>query len=125
MVELADAVPPPFPDSGCEQRLVYVRVLRGDTVVLNWSERLNKSDLPRRLSDIFRTRAERVLFVDAEPAVPFGAFLEIVSMAKAEVQYVAIVTPAMARKKGCWTFVRGKYGSVPVKQDQAGKADRR
>lgn len=108
-VDLADKTSPFAGESDCEQRLVHAHVLHDGSVRLNWQDIVKSAGLERRLAEILKTRVERIVFIGADPDVPFGTFLRVVSIAKRQAEFVAIMTPAIAREKGCWTFVRWEH----------------
>ena len=57
----------------CETgRLVVARVLTTGKVSLNNEVEMRRTELVDRLNQIFRTRAERVLFIEADPDLPVG-----------------------------------------------------
>lgn len=57
-----------------------------------------------QLHDIMRTRAEKVVYVAAEPALPWGEFVDLVDSLWPEVDVVSLVTPQVeteARRTFC------------------------
>ena len=57
-----------------------------------------------RLHDIMRTRAEKVIYVAAEPTVPWEEFVELVDSVWPEADVVSLVTPqveAEVRRSFC------------------------
>jgi biopolymer transport protein TolR len=71
-------------------RIVIVEVLRGGSLRLN-SEDVKRDLLETRLHDIFQTRVERVVFIRADPEVPYGQVAEAIDVASRQVDYVAIL----------------------------------
>ena len=58
----------------------------------------------QRLREVMSYRAEKVVYIKAEPQVPWTEFLELVDYVWPEVQVVSILTPqveAMARRTLC------------------------
>jgi hypothetical protein len=58
----------------------------------------------QRLREVMSYRAEKVLYIKAEPQVPWTEFLELVDQVWPDVQVVSILTPqveAMARRTLC------------------------
>ena len=70
--------PPPPPD---ENRTVVIQVDKNRNYKIN-QEDTNLSQMQQRLVDIFKTRAERVLFVKGDPDVEFEAVATAIDMAK-------------------------------------------
>lgn len=85
-------------------RIIVVYVLRDGFLKLN-SEKLKRDDLKSRLHEIFQTMAERVLFVKGDPGLPFQKVLEVIDIARTEVDYVALLTPYVEKEataNGVW-----------------------
>jgi biopolymer transport protein ExbD len=83
-VGLEAAVPQPPPDtptSRLNPPVVVVQIDRTLTVTVN-SQPTNMESLGARLLDIFRHRAERVLFVKADPDVEFRHVARAIDIAK-------------------------------------------
>jgi len=57
---------PNQPQSLADQRTVVIQVNKGGSIMIN-SEPIEESRLGARLEDIFKTRNERVIFVDGDP----------------------------------------------------------
>jgi biopolymer transport protein ExbD len=80
------------PSGNCgDARIVIVEVLHSGGLRLN-GEDLNCSQLATLLYDIFKTRAEQVVFIRAEPDVSFRQVAEVIDIASGQVDYVAIIT---------------------------------
>jgi hypothetical protein len=56
------------------------------------------AELPRRLHEIFQYRAERVLYVRAEPGVSFGDFIELIDAAWPQGAITSLITPQVGRQ---------------------------
>lgn len=82
-----------------DQRTVLVRVLTGARIRLAGKE-LRREELGARLHGIFRTRAERVLYVNAETGVAFQDVVEIIEIAGEFVDYVGLLTPSVKTRPG-------------------------
>ena len=55
-----------------------------------------KADLPARLTSIYATRAERVMFIKGDDEVPFSQVAEVIGMGRsAGVDHVGLMTPAI------------------------------
>ena len=80
----------------CETgRLVVARVLTTGKVSLNNEVEMRRTELVDRLNQIFRTRAERVLFIEADPDLPVSSVVDVIDISRKEVELVVIVTPAV------------------------------
>jgi biopolymer transport protein ExbD len=83
----------PAPDTG---RTVVVQVLRGGgdkpALKIN-SEDVTWDNLQGRLTDIFKERAERVMFVKADEDLPFADVAQVIDIAHAaNVDKVGLIT---------------------------------
>jgi biopolymer transport protein ExbD len=58
---------------------------------------VKRSELAQRLEEVFRTRAERLLFVKADPNLPFQSVAEVIDISKPHVNFVALLTPAVEK----------------------------
>ena len=80
----------------CETgRLVVARVLTTGKVSLNNEVEMRRTELGDRLHQIFRTRAERVLFIEADPDLLVSSVADVIDLARKEVELIVIVTPAV------------------------------
>ena len=95
----------------CEDgRIIIVRVLANGNVSFNGGElEIPRSELANRLQDVFRTRAERVIFVEAEPDLPISAVAEVIDISRSQVNLVVIVTPAVEAGH-CLSIYRNPQG---------------
>jgi biopolymer transport protein TolR len=84
-----------------DQRIVVAHVLQNGAVRLNLEEPIKGNALAKRLHEIFATRAERVVFVKGDPDLRFQSVAEIIDIAQSQVDYVAILTPAVEQEPGC------------------------
>jgi biopolymer transport protein TolR len=86
-----------YQDKECfdNRRDVVAQVLANGNVSLN-SEvpEIRRSQLADRLNQIFRTRAERLIFIEADPDLPLSSVVEIIDISQSQVDFVAILTPA-------------------------------
>ncbi len=76
-----------------EQRMVVIRVAAPGELHIN-TEPVTRQGLARRLDELFRTRAERVAFVLAAPALDFGEVAEVLDMVRGVVPNVGLLTPS-------------------------------
>lgn len=87
-----DKNPPPPSD-----RTVVVQILKGGdptkpALKINQDD-VTWTDLQARLTDIFKTRAERVMFVKGEPDVTFDSVAQVIDIAHAaNVDKVGLIT---------------------------------
>jgi biopolymer transport protein ExbD len=73
-------------------RTVVVSVEEGGRLMIN-QDPVNKPDLGARLTDIFRTRADRTMFVRGDPEVLFAEVAEVIDIAKgAQVDKIGLIT---------------------------------
>lgn len=79
-------------------RTTVVRVLKNGNVRIfdNGVQETKRAELADRLRAIFRTRAERVLFLTADSNLPFQSVADVIDISESVVDFVAIVTPAVA-----------------------------
>ena len=89
-------VPQPNPKKDVQQpedlRTVVVSVNKGGALMIN-QDPVTKDQLGARLTDIFKTRAERVMFVKGDPDILFGDVAEVIDIAKgAQIDKVGLIT---------------------------------
>jgi biopolymer transport protein ExbD len=70
--------PPPPPEN---DRTVVVIIEKDKSMKIN-SESVLFENLPKRLEDIFKTRAERVCFVKGDPDLEFQEVAKVIDVAK-------------------------------------------
>jgi biopolymer transport protein ExbD len=87
-------------------RPVVAHILQNGIVRLNREDEIKVNALANRLHESFATRAERVLFVKADPDVPFQSVAEIIDIAQTEVEYVGILTSAVEKEPGFCLSIR-------------------
>jgi len=82
--------PPPNPN---QDRTVVIIINKDRSMMLN-TEPITEANLGARLEDIFKTRAERVVFVKGDPDLDFGAVAKAIDIAKgAGLDKVGLMTP--------------------------------
>jgi hypothetical protein len=59
-----------------------------------WSEDVTQNRLRDRMEDIFRNRARRVLFLRADPELPFGEVVKVIGVVRPAVDYIVLLLPA-------------------------------
>ena len=89
-------VPQPNPKKDVPQpedlRTVVVSVNKGGQLMIN-QDAVTKDQLGARLTDIFKTRAERVMFVKGDPDILFGDVAEVIDIAKgAQIDKIGLIT---------------------------------
>jgi biopolymer transport protein ExbD len=86
---------PPNQSSQADVRTVVVSVSKDHKLLIN-QEESNYESLGGRLEEIFKTRAERVIFVKGDPDVEFQWVARAIDIAKgAGLDKVGLMTPKM------------------------------
>ncbi len=96
---LQSLVPQPAPpnqqQSAADQRTVVISVNKDKSMLIN-QEPSDEEKLGARLEEIFKTRAERVVFVKGDPDVEFQYVARAIDIAKgAGIDRVGLMTPKM------------------------------
>jgi biopolymer transport protein TolR len=87
--------PPNQPQSDADQRTVVVTVNKDKSMLIN-NESTDMAKLGSRLEEIFKTRAERVIFVKGDPDLEFEDVAKVIDAAKgAGIDKVGLMTPQM------------------------------
>ena len=82
--------PPPNPN---QDRTVVIIINKDRSMLLN-TEPITDANLGKRLEDIFKTRAERVVFVKGDPDLDFAAVAKAIDIAKgAGLDKIGLMTP--------------------------------
>lgn len=66
--------------SAADTRTVVISVLANGSLEIN-QEAIQRPNLGQRLEEIFKTRAERVVFVKGDPSLDFEAVAEVIDVA--------------------------------------------
>ena len=83
--------PPPPPD---QDRTVVIVINKDHTIQLNQDPPIDEATLQQRLVDIFKTRAERVVFVKGDKDLEFEAVAKAIDIAKgAGIDKIGLMTP--------------------------------
>jgi len=111
-----------YPDKNCGSYVV-ARVLENGKVRILASpqnEDLGRDEFASRLSEVFKNRVERLLFIEADPNLTFQSVAEVIDMSEKIVGFVAILTPSV-QPRSCLsihvqpTFTDYNYVETPVK----------
>ncbi len=77
-------------------RLVVVTINAQQQVAINQTP-VSIDDLSTRLTDIFKTRNERVMFVQGDPNLPFAVVAQVIDIAHgAEIDKIGLIPKALA-----------------------------
>jgi hypothetical protein len=93
--------------TGCGDTLrdIFIHVGRDSRLSINGME-LKPEAFESHLREIYSTRAERMLFLMADPEVEFARVANTMDVCFRHVQYVALMTPAALSGPGdCFGFV--------------------
>ncbi|HLH41433.1 MAG TPA: biopolymer transporter ExbD [Bryobacteraceae bacterium] len=83
--------PPPPPD---QDRTVVIVIDKDHSIHLNQDPAIPEDQLQQRLVDIFKTRAERVVFVKGDKDLEFEAVAKAIDIAKgASIDKIGLMTP--------------------------------
>ena len=86
---------PPNQNQAADVRTVVVSVDKDHHLLIN-QEESNYEKLGARLEEIFKTRAERVIFVKGDPGVEFQWVAKVIDIAKGSgLDKVGLMTPKM------------------------------
>jgi biopolymer transport protein ExbD len=93
---LETLVPQPAPpgqqQAAADTRTVVIQVNKDRSILIN-NEPTDENRLGARLEDIFKTRAERVVFVKGDPDLEFQAVARVIDIAKgAGIDKVGLMT---------------------------------
>ena len=82
--------PPPNPN---QDRTVVIIINKDHSMMLN-NENTDMTRLGARLEEVFKTRAERVVFVKADPDLEFNSVAQAIDIAKgAGIDKIGLMTP--------------------------------
>jgi len=87
--------PPNQPQNDADLRTVVVTVNKDRSMLIN-NEATDMTKLGPRLEEIFKTRAERVIFVKGDPDLEFQDIAKVIDAAKGVgIDKVGLMTPQM------------------------------
>jgi len=85
----------PNQNSDADQRTVVISINKDKSLMIN-TEVTDEAKLGPRLDEIFKTRAERVVFVKGDPDLEFGIVAKVIDIAKGVgIDKVGLMTPEM------------------------------
>jgi biopolymer transport protein ExbD len=85
----------PNQKTDADQRTVVISVNKDKSLLIN-NEATDEGRLGSRLEEIFKTRAERVIFVKGDPDLEFGSIARVIDIAKGVgIDKVGLMTPEM------------------------------
>ena len=83
-------MPPPDPN---QDRTVVIVIDKDKSIKIN-QDPISEDQLGARLTEIFKTRAERVVFVKADPDLDYGSVAKAIDIARgAAIDKVGLMTP--------------------------------
>ena len=71
--------PPGQPPSPADQRTIVVTINKDHTYLIN-QDPIELVNLGNRLDEIFRTRAERLMFVKGDPDLDYGSVAQVIDI---------------------------------------------
>jgi len=77
---------------------IVATLLSNHTVQVNSAAPIEMAALPTTLRGIFKTRAERVLFLRAAPEVPFQVIVDLIGKVQPEVDIISLITPKVEER---------------------------
>jgi Biopolymer transport protein len=87
--------PPNQQQNDADQRTVVVSVAKDKSMMIN-TEQTDENKLGPRLEEIFKTRAERLIFVKGDPDLEFQDVAKVIDIAKGVgIDKVGLMTPQM------------------------------
>jgi len=72
--------PPGTPPSAADTRTIVISIAKDKSLLIN-QDAVQESTLQSRLEDIFKTRAERVVFVKGDPDLEYQAVANVIDIA--------------------------------------------
>ena len=85
----------PNQQTDADQRTVVVSINKDRSMMIN-TEVTDEGRLGSRLEEIFKTRAERVIFVKGDPELEFQSIAKVIDIAKGVgIDKVGLMTPEM------------------------------
>jgi biopolymer transport protein ExbD len=86
---------PALPDSPARTESIYLEYSADGRIAVN-SQSIELADLQRRLTDIYRERRDKTLFLAGDATLPYKKIIAVMDTARgAGVKRLGVVTPAM------------------------------
>jgi biopolymer transport protein TolR len=90
--QVPQPAPPGQPQSAADQRTVVITINKDKSMMIN-TEPSDEARLGPRLEEIFKTRAERLVFVKGDPDLEFQVVAKVIDVAKgAGIDKVGLMT---------------------------------
>jgi biopolymer transport protein ExbD len=99
MIDIATA-----PKHCGDARYIVASAVGTHKVTLNSNPGFDIHDLPFRLGETLKYRAEKLVYVRAEPGVSYGEFVQLVDTVRPEAEIISLITPqveALAYARVC------------------------
>lgn len=99
MIDIATA-----PEHCGDGRYIVASAVGNHRVTLNPDPSFDIRELPSRLRESLKYRAEKLVFVRAEPGISFGEFVQLVDAVRPEAEIISLITPqveVLARARYC------------------------
>lgn len=99
MIDIATA-----PQDCGDARYIIASAVGNHRVILDPDPSFDIRELPARLREVLKYRAEKLVYVRAEPGVAFGEFVQLVDTVRPEAEIISLITPrvdAVARARYC------------------------
>jgi len=92
----------PLAAHGAESRQAQVTLTAtGDGTILLDARRIDEGDLGRALADVYATRADKTIFLEADRSLPYGRVVELMDACRAAgVERIGVLTKAVVPPPG-------------------------
>lgn len=81
------------PESCGDGRDIVASALGHQRVTLHFDQGFDIRELPSKLRTELSSRAEKLVYVTAEPGASFGEFLQLVDAVRPEAEIISLITP--------------------------------
>jgi hypothetical protein len=76
-----------------------------------WRESLGIGEAQRVIRDRLQTRADKLVFVRADPGITFGEFVEFIDAVRSEAKVLSLVTPKVEQRLSqTWCLSPSEHG---------------
>ena len=92
------------PEECGDSRIEVAAAMGSHKAKLNAQEGLGMAEVAARLREALKYRADKLVYVKAEPEVSFADFIELVDTIRPEAGVISLITPeveVLARKRWC------------------------